>query len=110
MMEIETLEKNGYHLIRIKDDLLHETDMTPLKNEVQSQMDKGTVNLAISFTGTSIFFSRAIAVLVQTLGQVKEFGGQLAVVHPNPGMLEVFTVVGLEKLIQTHTSEETIGV
>lgn len=109
-MEIEKLEKNGYILLRVKEDLKQETDMTPLKQVAGTIVAEGNFNLAISFTYTSNFFSRTIAILVQILGLVKESGGHLSVVHPNADMLEMIRIVGLEKLIDTHTSEETIGV
>ena len=107
-MEIETLDKNGYSLIRVHEDLLQETDLAPLKAAIRSVLDEGKVNLAVSFTGGTCFYSRTIAVLVQILGEVKEFGGNLAVIHPKEGMLEMIKVVGLGILIETHTSEETV--
>jgi len=109
-MEIEKLEKNGYYLLRVKEDLKQETDMTPLKEIAQSAIKENNSNIAIAFTYDSNFFSCTIAILVQILGLVKEFGGRLSVIHPNADMLEMIRIVGLEKLIDMHTSEETIGI
>ena len=107
-MNIDVIDKKSYCLIRIKDDLLDETDMKPLKTEAQAQLDNGMINIAISFTRNSHIHSLTIAVLIQILGFVKEFGGKLAVVHPNAKILEILEVVGLEKLVATSTSEDSI--
>jgi anti-anti-sigma factor len=108
-MEIESLDKNGYCLIRIKEDISHETDVAQFKTSIQPYLDQGHINIALSFTKNSIFYSTIIAILVQILGRVKEFDGNFALVHPNTSMLEMIRLVGLGKLIEMHTSEENIG-
>ena len=57
-MNIDVVDKNGFCLIRIKDDLLQETDLGRVKSEVQSQLDNGIINIAVSFTPKSYFHSR----------------------------------------------------
>ena len=109
-MEIEALDKNGYRLLRIKDDLSIENDVAELKSLVKPHLDEGVKNLALSFTGNSYFYSRTIAILVQFMGQIKENDGNFAVIHPNAEVLEMIKLVGLGKLIETYTSEESIGV
>ena len=108
-MEIEALDKNGYRLLRIKEDLSHDTDLTALKMLVNSHLDGGVSNLALSFTKDSYFFSRTIAILVQFMGNIKEREGHFAIVHPNSGMLEMINLIGLGKLMETYTSEESLG-
>lgn len=109
-MEIEALDKNGYRLLRIKEDLSHNTDLTALKMLVNSHLDGGVNNLALSFTKDSYFFSRTIAILVQFMGHVKEREGNFAIIHPNKSMLEMINLIGLGKLMETYTSEESLGV
>ncbi len=109
-MEIEALEKNGYRLLRIKENLSHDTDLTALKMLVNSHLEDGITNLALSFTKDSYFFSRTIAILVQFMGYIKEREGRFAVIHPNGSMLEMINLIGLGKLMETYTSEEALGV
>ena len=108
-MEIEALDKNGYRLLRIKEDLSSTTDLKKLKTLIQSQLDEKVANLALSFTKDSFFYSRTIAILVQFMGYVKEREGNFAVIHPNIGMLEMIKLTGLGKLMETYISEESIG-
>jgi anti-anti-sigma factor len=108
-MEIEALDKKGYRLLRIKEDLSHETDLAQLKTLIQSHLDEEVKNLALSFTKDSFFYSRTIAILVQFMGYVKEREGNFAIIHPNISMLEMIKLIGLDKLMEMHTSEDSIG-
>jgi anti-anti-sigma regulatory factor len=108
-MKFEFAEMNGYRLVRITEDITRESDLNELKSIVRQNLDSGTTNLAVSFTHASNFYSPLIAVLVQFLGYVKEHDGNLAVVHPNEGMLDVLKLVGLGKLMLLYTSEDKIG-
>lgn len=110
-MEIETLDKNGYRLLRIKEDLGQSTDLTELKSLLASRIDDEVKNLAFSFTEKSYFYSRTIAILTQFLGTIKERDGQFALIHPNDSMLEMIRLVGLNKLMGLHaTEDELVGV
>ena len=108
-MEIEALEKNGYRLLRIKEDLSPDTDLEKLKTLIKPHLDDGVQNLALSFTKESYFYSRTIAIIIQFMGHVKEHGGNLTIIHPNKRMLEMIELIGLGKLMKMHTSEESIG-
>lgn len=103
------MEKNGYRLLRIKEDLSHETDLAKLKTSIQSHIDETVNNLALSFTKDTYFFSRTIAILVQFMGYIKERDGNIAIIHPNASMLEMIKLTGLDRFIETHLSEESIG-
>ena len=103
-------EKNGYCVVRIKEDITRESDLKELKDQVRRRIEsEGVKNLAISFTQESNLYSPLIAVLVQFLGYVKEKDGNLVVVHPNNGMLDVIRMVGLGKLMILAKSEDEIG-
>jgi anti-anti-sigma factor len=109
-MIYEFSDKNGFRIVRIKDDITRETDLNELKNVVKDKIDKENItHLAVSFTRESNFYSPLIAVLVQFLGYVKEKDGSLAIIHPNEGMLDVIRMVGLGKLMNLYTSEDLIG-
>jgi hypothetical protein len=107
-MEIEALDKNGYRLLRIKEDLRQSTDLTELKFLLASHIDDEVKNLAFSFTEKSYFYSRTIAILTQFLGTIKERNGQFALIHPNNGMLEMIRVVGLNKLMGLYVTEDEL--
>ena len=108
-MEIEACEKNGYRLVRIKENLTPDTDLVKFKELVSTQLEDEISNLALSFTEESYFYSRTIAILIQFMGIVKERNGSFAIIHPNSKMLEMIQLIGLEKFIETHTSEEALG-
>ena len=107
-MEIEALDKNGYRLLRIKEDLKQDTDLKKLKSLINDNFDDDVKNLALSFTESSYFYSRTIAIITQFLGHIKERDGMFALIHPNSHMLEMIKLVGLDKLIYICTSEDKL--
>jgi hypothetical protein len=107
-MEIETVDRAGYRILRVKEDLTSDSDLTDLKTAVKLQIDDSVRNIAISFTEKSYFYSRTIAVLVQFLGLIKELEGNLAIIHPDAGKSKMLTLIGLGKLIQTFTDENEL--
>lgn len=109
-MDFEFAEKNGYHVVRVNQDIAREAELNELKTVVRKKIDiDGVKNLAVCFGPDCNFYSPLIAVLVQFLGQVKERDGNLAVVHPNNAMLDVIRMVGLGKLMTLLKSEDDIG-
>lgn len=107
-MDIEALDKNGYRLLRINEDLKQDTDLKKLKSLINDHFDDSVKNLALSFTEASYFYSRTIAIITQFLGYIKERDGLFAIIHPNTHMLEMIKLVGLDKLITTCTSEDEL--
>ena len=108
-METEALLVNGYRVVRIKEDLSNDTELSALKAAIKPYLDEDFHNLALSFTEKTVFFSRTIAVLVQFLGHLKENDGSLTIIHPNEKILEMIHLVGLDKLMDTLTSEDELG-
>jgi anti-anti-sigma factor len=108
-MEIEAVDINGYRVLRIKEDLTRDSNLTKFKSLVKPHLDEGVKNLALSFTRDSYFYSRTIAIIVQFMGHIKENDGNIAIIHPNNGVLEMIKLVGLGKLIETYTSEDSLG-
>jgi anti-anti-sigma factor len=108
-MNIEIMDFNGYKVLRVKDDIKSDSDLSALKAAVNSQLTAGAKNLALSFTPGSFFYSKTIAVIVQVLGLVKEVGGNFSVVHPVARVLKSLAVIGLDKLIELCPKEENIG-
>lgn len=107
-MQIEAVDKNGYRLLRINEDLKQDTNLNDLKSLISTKFDDNVKNLALSFTERSYFYSRTIAIITQFLGQIKERDGYFAIIHPNDNMLEMIKLVGLDKLIKTYTSEDDL--
>jgi anti-anti-sigma factor len=81
-----------------------------MKALIHSHVDESVINLALSFTKDSYFYSRTIAILTQFLGNIKEHGGSFSIIHPNKNMLEMIELVGLGKLIETYTSEDSLKI
>ncbi len=109
VVNLEIRDRFGFRVVVLNETTSRDTDFTPLKAAISQQIQEGYRNLAVSFSFESYLYSMTIAVLVQFLGQVKEHGGVFAIIHPNPAMLRIIGLVGLDRLIKICASEEELS-
>jgi anti-anti-sigma regulatory factor len=107
-MYIEVCDIGAFRVVRVMDDLGNDSNLEDLKAAVREQMDNHAQNIALSFTRRTYFFSRLIAVMVQFLGFVKERNGIFAIVHADPNMRNMLTLVGIDKLIRAFADEQQL--
>ena len=109
-MEISTVSKNGFCVLRIGNDLDMGADLTELKEAIGIRLLEGNRNIALSLTRKSLLSSTPISEIVQCLRMIKEKGGKLAVIESNQDMLDTFRVIGLDKMITLCMSEDELIV
>ena len=108
-MLIERETKGGYRVLRVNEDLGLESDLSPLKTEIDTLVAEGTTSIAVRFTPGSFLYSHNVGVLVQCLEAVHEHGGALALVAPNDDIRSAVALIGFDTMVTIVPSEEALG-
>lgn len=107
-MEIESEVKDGWQLVRIKEDVYPEVKLHELREHINPEQGMAPVNVAVVLTPSSYLGSEAIGVLVKCFEAVRRQGGDFAIVGAGREILEVFQIIGLKKLVKIYDSENDI--
>jgi len=107
-MEIHTTKYGNFHLIRIIDDIAVTSDIAELRDCVEELLEDGARNIAIGFTKESYLSSRSASILIACFEMIKEKGGELAIIRPNPTILHLLTIIDLEGVIRIVNSDEAL--
>lgn len=75
-----------------------------LRNELNELIVAGKVDLVLDLTGVSFVDSTGLGALIGTRRRVHGFHGSLALVIPDDAVMKVFTITGLEKVFDIHTT------
>lgn len=108
-MQIESVFKNGYQILRVKDDLNFTSNLSDIKWLVEEYLRQGIVNIAISISAKSYLSSMSIGYLLHCYKMLKEQGGRLAVIQPDSEDTDLLEVLSLTSVIETYTSEEELN-
>jgi len=107
-MELERVEKKGYQIIRIKNDLNFNSDLTEVKKVVEELLAKDQVLIAISLTSKSYLSSMSIGYLLSIYKIVKAKDGILAVVQPNEEDNDLLEMLSMTSVIETYRGEDEL--
>lgn len=105
-MKIETEKKNDYLILRIKDELDLDTNVSELKKVIEDYIKENEDNFAISMSPSSNLSSMSIGVILQCYQIIKEKGGKLAIIHPNKDDFDLLETLKFTCVIETYRSEE----
>jgi anti-anti-sigma factor len=108
-MEIETVDKNGCTILRVKEDLSAKSDLTTLKSAIKKHLSQGQYNLALAFTADSYFHTQTVSILVQCIEMVHKRGGMLGIVNPNSEILDMLNTISLDRLVNIYPSEDAVA-
>ncbi len=108
LMEIEFSSKNDFYIIRLKNDLRFDANITELKDIVAVKIEEGHANIAISLTPDSHLSSMSIGTVLQCFKLVNDTGGQFALIHPNDEDQDLLDTLGFSCMIAIHDSEESL--
>jgi anti-sigma B factor antagonist len=82
-------------------------DVSPqLKDCIVSRIEAGSRHLVIDLSQAGFIDSTAIGVLVGALKRIREHGGSLAVVCPDPLIRGLFEIIGLDEVIDLAGSRD----
>jgi anti-sigma B factor antagonist len=77
-----------------------------LKRAIGERVEAGAQRLVLDLSAVDFIDSTAIGVVVGALKRIRESGGSLAVVGGKPNVQRIFEIVGMEQVIQLHSSRE----
>jgi anti-anti-sigma regulatory factor len=113
-MLIESLFKNGYQILRIKEDLVYRTDVSEMQKLIDECIQNGLFNIAIAFSPTEHFYTPSIRILVQSHKAISPNGGKLALIAPRDDLVqdisEILKFLGLANEILLLKSEDELSL
>lgn len=108
-MHIDSSYKNGYQILKITKDSNSNLDLSILKIIVQELLEKGIVNIALSFSEDFHIQSKPVGVLVTCNEMIKAYNGTLAIIQPNEYVSEVLKLMDLYSQIKIYPSEDDMS-
>ncbi|MBD3320954.1 MAG: hypothetical protein GF350_07675 [Chitinivibrionales bacterium] len=106
-MRIDTVQKNGFYILKVRDNVGPDTDLSKLKFLVEEIIEKGGYDIAVGFLPKSYLSSNSIAVLISCVRLLKENGGTLSVVGLAKNMVQILRVLNVQaNIISTYDTEE----
>ena len=82
------------------------SDLSELKDLIAGYLTRGKVNIAVCFCDASYIYSGAISVLVDCYKKIKEKGGSLCILEPNPGLFDILETLNIDRVINIYVSEQ----
>ncbi|HUI90647.1 MAG TPA: STAS domain-containing protein [Chitinivibrionales bacterium] len=107
-MKLEVYKKNGYLVIRLKEDVGLNSDLTGLKSVIEQRLAQGARLIAIAFTPSSYLYTKSISVLIACSELIKDAGGRLAIVEANRDILDILSVIDFDKVIKIFADENDL--
>ncbi|MBD3391267.1 MAG: hypothetical protein GF418_04355 [Chitinivibrionales bacterium] len=101
--------ESGYHILRILQNSFTEGDVEALKKQIDDYIDDGKSRIALSFTPDSYPYSKLLTLLTQCDRLVKERGGKLIIIHPNPDFHEIIEQTKLTSVLEVYSSEDDVA-
>jgi hypothetical protein len=108
VMEFEVSRKEGYCIIRAKEDVNIYADLSNLISIVEHNIRDGLVNFAVEFTPRSYLLSRSMAILVRSIEMTSEHNGSFAILNPSEQILDFLAVLDAKRKIRTFASEDDL--
>ena len=80
-----------------------ETTFAELNQVLDSQVSAGVWHLTVDVSGLRFADSAAIHALMRTDRSLKQLGGALEVLHPQPAVARILSLMGVDKIITVRT-------
>ena len=109
-MLVESTAVHGFQVLRIKDDLSVNSDISEIKPIVHEYLQQGITKIALAFSRDSYLYTRSIAVLVQCLEMINERKGVLAIFQPNEDILDMLAAISFDTRVLIALSENDLAV
>jgi anti-anti-sigma factor len=108
-MHIEARTSNGFHVLRVAENLSLSSDPGELLTAVEGALSQGMRRIALEFTPASMLYSRTIAILVQCVEHVNEAGGRFVILRPSQHVMTSLRITCLDRLVTVCPTEEELG-
>lgn len=106
-MKIETYTRGIYQILKIDGQPLL-SDISELRDLICGYLQRGIVNIAVSFCDASYIYSGAITILIDCYKKVKAKNGTLCILEPDQGLFEILDMLNITKVITVCNSEESL--
>jgi anti-anti-sigma regulatory factor len=107
-MQIESCSRNGYEVLRIREDLSLGSNLSDLAAAIDACIQRNTLNVALVFTPASHLYTRTIKTIVDCYKRLLKSGGRLAVIGPTQEIYDTMATFGLTALISVFPSENDL--
>lgn len=105
-MDIGGRELNNFHVVELFGKIDRLKDSIVLKSYINTLLEKKPVNIALNLSKVTYLDSGALNVLIYAHNSLKKKNGVLVLIEPNEYVRDVLEVVGLDKLVKIHSTEE----
>jgi anti-sigma B factor antagonist len=107
IMKIETYTKGVYQVLKVGGQQ-HISDLSELKDLIVGYLQRGITNIAVNFCDASYIYSGAITVLIDCYKKVKQKGGQLCILEPDPGLFDILEMLNITRVIPVYNDEDAL--
>ncbi len=107
-MLYESYEKGVFQVIKFNEVLHLTSNISKLETVVSSYLEKEIVNIALRFKEESYLCSQTGAIIVRCWEEIKDHGGEFALININNDILDFLKVIDFESLIKIFSSEKDL--
>lgn len=107
VMKIETYTKGVFQILKVSGQQ-HISDLSELKDLITGYLQRGIVNIAVNFCDASYIYSGAITVLIDCYKKVKQKGGVLCILEPDPGLFDILEMLNITRVITVFNDEDSL--
>jgi anti-sigma B factor antagonist len=105
---IETIQKNGYLLVKIKIKEANLDVSESFKNELFELINQGNSKLMVSFDEVAYVDSSFLGALVSVLKYAMSKQGDVSVVDLNKDINNLFSLIRMNKVFKVYNSEPDV--
>jgi anti-anti-sigma factor len=107
-MKIETYSRGIFQILRVKEDDDFISNLAELQDLINGYLNRGKINIAISFSDASYIYSGAIRVIINCHKMINARGGELCIIEPNPRLFDILEILNINRVINIYQSEELL--
>lgn len=105
-MLIETYDVGKFQILRIKEKKNAIRNLEELKDLIIGYLERGKNYIAISFSDATYIYSGAIKVLITCHKMIREKGGELCIIEPDPSLFDILENLNIDRVINIFVSEK----
>jgi anti-anti-sigma factor len=107
-MKIETYPRGIFQVLRVREDNDSITNLAELQDLITGYLNRGKINIAVSFTDAAYIYSGAIRVIINCHKMISARGGELCILEPNPKLFDILEVLNINRVINVYISEDCL--
>jgi anti-anti-sigma factor len=105
-MLIETYDVGKFQILRIKEKKNAIRNLEELKDLIIGYLERGKYYIALSFSDATYIYSGAIKVLITCHKMIREKGGELCIIEPDPSLFDILENLNIDRVINIYVSEK----